>query len=86
MAGTHCERLNGMASRIDLPPRPTDTESCAAPVSLSVQTDSVRVASVRKRQAIVTHMAIVAHRTAGRRSAKSELHKGNRNIGQNLDR
>ena len=36
MAGPHCERLDGMASRIDLPPPSTDTASCAAPVSLSV--------------------------------------------------
>ena len=36
MAGPHYERLNGMASRID-PPPPTDTESCASPVSLFVR-------------------------------------------------
>ena len=36
--------------------------------------------SVRRPQ------AIVAHRTAGRRSAELELHEGNSNIGQNLDR
>ena len=37
MAGPHCERLDGMASQIDLTPLPTDTASCAAPVSLSVR-------------------------------------------------
>ena len=37
MAGSHCERLGGMASRIDISPFPTDTASCAAPVSLSIQ-------------------------------------------------
>ena len=37
MAGPHCERLDGMASRIGLSPPPTDTASCAAPVSLSVR-------------------------------------------------
>ena len=37
MAGPHCERLGGMASRIDISPFPTDTASCAAPVSLSIQ-------------------------------------------------
>ena len=35
MIGPHCEHLYGMASRIDLLPPPTDTASCAAPVSLS---------------------------------------------------
>ena len=37
MAGPHCERLNGMASPINISPPPTNTASCAAPVSLSVQ-------------------------------------------------
>ena len=37
MAGPHCERFDGMDSRIDLSPPRTDTASCAAPVSLSVQ-------------------------------------------------
>ena len=37
MVGPHCERLDGMASRIDLFPPPTDTASYAAPVSLSVR-------------------------------------------------
>ena len=37
MAGPHCERLDGMASQIYFPPPPTDTASCAAPVSLSVR-------------------------------------------------
>ena len=39
MAGPHCERLNGMASRIDTPPPPPpiNTASCDAPVSLSVR-------------------------------------------------
>ena len=37
MAGLHCERLDGMASRIYISPPPTDTASCAPPVSLSVQ-------------------------------------------------
>ena len=36
MAGPHYERLDDMASRIDTPPLPTDTASCAAPVILSV--------------------------------------------------
>ena len=33
MAGTHCERIYGMASRIYLFPLPTDATSCAAPVT-----------------------------------------------------
>ena len=37
MAGPHCERFDGMASQIDLPPPPTDTTSCATPISLSVR-------------------------------------------------
>ena len=37
MAGPHYERLNVMASRIDIFPPPTDTAYCAAPVSLSIQ-------------------------------------------------
>ena len=38
MAGPHCERFDGMASQIDLPPPPTtDTASRTAPVSLSIQ-------------------------------------------------
>ena len=37
MAGPQCESLDGMASQIDLSPPPTDTASCAAPVSLSVR-------------------------------------------------
>ena len=36
MAGPHCERLDGMASRIDIYPPPTDTASCAAPVNMYV--------------------------------------------------
>ena len=37
MSGPHCERLDGMALRRDIPPTPTNTVSCAAPVSLSVR-------------------------------------------------
>ena len=37
MAGPHCERLDDMASQIDLFPPPIDTASCAAPVSLSIR-------------------------------------------------
>ena len=37
MAGPCCERLNGMASRIDISPPPTNAASWAAPVSLSVR-------------------------------------------------
>ena len=37
MAGPHYERLDDMASRIDLSPPPINTASCAAPVSLSVR-------------------------------------------------
>ena len=35
MSGPHCGSLDSMASRIDPFPPPTDTKSCAAPVSLS---------------------------------------------------
>ena len=37
MAGPHYERLDGMASRIYLPPPSIDTASCTAPMSLSVR-------------------------------------------------
>ena len=37
MAGPHCERLNEMVSQIYHSAPPTDTASCAAPVSLSVR-------------------------------------------------
>ena len=36
MAGPPCERLDGMCSQIDISSLPTDTASCAAPVSLFV--------------------------------------------------
>ena len=37
MVDPNCERLDGTASRIYLSPPPTDTESCAANVSLSIR-------------------------------------------------
>ena len=37
MAGPHCERLNRMASQIDISSPPTNTVSCADPVSLSIR-------------------------------------------------